>query len=178
MAGRPVPPPSAPPTPGGGRRFWLLLAISVAALVLSGLALGIVLTRAPPGPTTVYSGTFVEGTIGRCGEILGWAGYCDMINLTLPGGNTSDRFVLLEVTLNRSCPPSCFVTLGSYPQYLRTSQGVETQDLNRSANTGGVVWGGADFLQVGESSSCGASKPPCPPLEASIQVEDYGPVPK
>lgn len=162
-----------------GRRFWLLLAISVATLILSGLALGLVLTRTLTGPTSVYSASFVAGTIGGCGEILGWSGYCDLLNVTLPGGNTSDRLVLLEVTLNESCPSGCTVALGSYPRDSSRFQALQTEGLNRSAGVGGVIWGGSDWVESMENAPCmqPAGCRTYTHLQVNIQIEDYGSVP-
>lgn len=160
------------------RWFWLMLMVSVAALILAGVAIVLELTRGPTEPTTAYSSTFAVGSKGGCGEIIGWSGYCDMVNLTLPGGHSSERLVLLEVSFNGTCPYGCAVELGSYPRNSSSWQGLETAYGNGSAAAAGVVWGGPDFIHVWESTFCDnpAGCPHYAPVTVSIQVKDYGPV--
>jgi hypothetical protein len=160
------------------RRFWLLLVVSVAAFILVGVAIVLELTRGPPEPTTAYSSTFMVGTKGGCGEIIGWSGYCDMVNLTLLGGHASERLVLLEVSFSGTCPYGCAAELGSYPRNSSSWQGLETAYGNGSAIAGGVVWGGPDFIQVWESTFCDnpAGCSHYAPVTVNIQVKDYGSV--
>lgn len=157
----------------------VIVVLAASALAIGGLALTLQLIRAPAGPTSVYSATFVIGAIGHCDDILGWSGYCDMINLTLPGGHESNRLVLLEVTLNQSCPTSCVAELGSYPRNSSSFEGFDTGSFLQAQSSGGVLWGGPYWLQVTESTYCG-NPSGCPhysPLTATINVYDYGQVP-
>lgn len=166
-------------TPGPSRRwFWLLLVVSVAALILAGVAVALELTRSPTGPTNVFSATFVAGSIDSCSAMPGFGpSYCDLINLTMPGGHGSDRLVLLEANFNESCPSNCEVSFGSYP-HTGDDQFFNSQNVNRSVVVGGVVWGGPDWVMMWQQSVCaGTMSCAFVPVDVTIQIEDYGAVP-